>query len=95
LLKTLICAGDDEVLMCDFLTFKITKFFISFNKGSERSSKDLEVSNNLDDNLDQEWSQISRMHDRYFYNLLTDLFFIGIHYLEILHFYTYISCFMI
>ncbi|WJX21814.1 hypothetical protein P8452_11195 [Trifolium repens] len=29
--------------------------------GSERSSKDLEVSNDLDDSLDQEWSQISRM----------------------------------
>ncbi|KAK2441644.1 hypothetical protein P8452_20385 [Trifolium repens] len=31
--------------------------------GSERSSKDLEVSNDLDDNLDKEWSQISRMHN--------------------------------
>ncbi|KAK2359369.1 rRNA processing protein [Trifolium repens] len=31
--------------------------------GSERSSKDVEVSNDLDDNLDQEWSQISRMHN--------------------------------
>ncbi|WJX12047.1 hypothetical protein P8452_02893 [Trifolium repens] len=31
--------------------------------GLERSSKDVEVSNDLDDNLDQEWSQISRMHN--------------------------------
>ncbi|TKY65232.1 AATF protein [Spatholobus suberectus] len=30
--------------------------------GSEGSSKDLEVSKHLDDNLDQEWSQISQMH---------------------------------
>ncbi|KAK2387611.1 rRNA processing protein [Trifolium repens] len=31
--------------------------------GSEKSSKDLEVSNDLDDNLDKEWSQISRMQN--------------------------------
>ncbi|WJX58996.1 hypothetical protein P8452_44388 [Trifolium repens] len=31
--------------------------------GLERSSKDVEVSNDLDDNLDQEWSQISRKHN--------------------------------
>ncbi|XP_057441445.1 uncharacterized protein LOC130733325 isoform X2 [Lotus japonicus] len=30
--------------------------------GSERTSKDLEVSKHLDDNLDQEWSQISQRH---------------------------------
>lgn len=30
--------------------------------GSEGSSKDLEVSEHLDDNLDQEWTQISQMH---------------------------------
>ncbi|KAK7394548.1 hypothetical protein VNO78_15079 [Psophocarpus tetragonolobus] len=30
--------------------------------GSEGSSKDLEVSKHLDDNLDQEWSQISQVH---------------------------------
>nr|XP_027188014.1 putative uncharacterized protein DDB_G0270496 isoform X2 [Cicer arietinum] len=31
--------------------------------GSERSSKASEVSNHLDDSLDQEWSQISQMHN--------------------------------
>ncbi|CAK8540595.1 unnamed protein product [Lathyrus sativus] len=31
--------------------------------GSEKSSKDLEVSYDMDDNLDQEWSQVSRMHN--------------------------------
>ncbi|AES98142.1 putative apoptosis-antagonizing transcription factor, AATF leucine zipper-containing [Medicago truncatula] len=33
------------------------------SNGTERSSKDLEISNDLDDNLDQEWAQISQMHN--------------------------------
>lgn len=58
-------------------------FFVSFNEGSEGSSKDLEASNDLDDNLDQEWSQISRMHNRYFHIVISALFFVlGIHFFK-------------
>ena len=61
-------------LYCVTFNFQSNQIFVSFNKGPERSSKDLEISNDLDDNLDQEWAQISQMHNRYFYNLLTALF---------------------
>ena len=49
--------------------------FPSLVKGSERTSKDLEVSKHLDDDIDQEWSQISQIHKRYFYNLSSALMF--------------------
>jgi len=39
-------------------------------EGSERLSTDLDVSKHLNENVDQEWSQISQMHKRYFYSVL-------------------------
>lgn len=74
------------------LTSKMTIFFVSFNKGSERSSKDLNASNDLDDNLDQEWSQISQMHNRYFHSVLSAQIFVlaFIFYLKRVVFFLYV-----
>ncbi|KAK7340480.1 hypothetical protein VNO77_21184 [Canavalia gladiata] len=52
----------DSILELQEALFAKNPSITQATDGSERSSKDLEVSKHLDDNLDQEWSQISQMH---------------------------------
>jgi hypothetical protein len=66
------CVHDDSTHVTFNIgcVFQNNEIFISFLKGSERFSIDLEDSNHLDANLDQEWSRISQLHRRYFYNIV-------------------------
>ncbi|XP_015962824.1 uncharacterized protein LOC107486764 [Arachis duranensis] len=54
----------DSILELQEALFEKNPSITQATSGLERSSKDLEVSKNLDDNFDQEWSQISQTHKR-------------------------------
>ncbi|XP_028789435.1 protein AATF isoform X2 [Neltuma alba] len=53
--------------------------------GSGRSPKHLDTSKNLDDNFDEEWSQISQMHKRYFSSSSWTLILLDVHFPTVLH----------